>query len=167
MTDESFQATNLTQGDPRLLETDLAKRLLEATEMARLAYIARDGTPRVLPMLFRWTGEEVVMAGFRPSYKLSALRANPAVAITIDRMANGPEVLLLRGQAEVTDVEGVAPEYIALQRRYYGDAHAAAVAAQLDRPGTTMARIAVRPTWVGLLDFQTRFPEAMPAVARG
>ena len=30
--------------------------------------------------------------------------------------------------------------------------------AEVDRPGTRMARIAVRPEWVGVLDFTTRFP---------
>jgi hypothetical protein len=27
--------------------------------------------------------------------------------------------------------------------------------------GQPMARISVRPTWVGLLDFETRFPSAL------
>jgi hypothetical protein len=35
---------------------------------------------------------------------------------------------------------------------------AAPYLAHIDQPGTRMARIAVRPTWVGLLDFQTRVP---------
>jgi hypothetical protein len=29
------------------------------------------------------------------------------------------------------------------------------------RPGTTMARVALRPTWVGVLDFDTRVPGVM------
>jgi hypothetical protein len=118
-------------------------------------------------LLFLWDGAELIMSGYRPSYKLSALRANPDVAMTIDSMANGPEALLIRGQAVVTDVDGVAPDYIALHRRYYGDDQAEAMRAQLDRPGMAMARIAVRPTWVGLIDFRTRFPDAMPADLRG
>jgi hypothetical protein len=160
-------AMDLNQGDLRLLQSELAQRLLASTEMARLAYIALDGTPRVLPMLFLWNGEEVVMSGYRPSYKLAALRANPAVAISIDGMANGPEALLNRGEAVVTDIDGVAPDYIALHRRYYGGEQAQAMRAQLNRPEMAMARIAVRPTWVGLIDFRTRFPEAMPADLRG
>src|SRR5438876_9362251 len=31
-----------------------------------------------------------------------------------------------------------------------------------DQPGTRMARIDVRPVWVGLLDFQTRLPTECP-----
>jgi len=44
--------THLVQGDVALLEHETAQRLLGSTELARLAYTALDGTPRVLPMLF-------------------------------------------------------------------------------------------------------------------
>jgi hypothetical protein len=33
------------------------------------------------------------------------------------------------------------------------------------QPGVRMARIAVRPTWVGTLDFQTRLPRHVGGVA--
>ncbi|WP_431918595.1 pyridoxamine 5'-phosphate oxidase family protein [Amycolatopsis tucumanensis] len=150
--------TTLPQGDLRLLDTDLAQRMLASTELARLAYVAPDGTPRVLPMLFHWTGDELVMATFAGTAKLPALRADPAVAVTIDRAGPPPEVLLLRGNAVVTEVDGVLPEYAAAQRRYYGPEQAAASVAEVDRPGLRMARIAVRPSWVGTFDFQERFP---------
>ncbi|GHF25925.1 pyridoxamine 5'-phosphate oxidase [Amycolatopsis deserti] len=150
--------TTLPQGDLKLLGTDLAQRMLASTELARLAYVARDGTPRVLPMLFHRTGEEVVMATFAGTAKLAALRARPAVAITIDRAGPPPEVLLVRGNAVVTEVDGVLPEYAAAQRRYYGPEQGEAAVADADRPGVRMARIAVRPEWVGTFDFQERFP---------
>jgi hypothetical protein len=31
-------------------------------------------------------------------------------------------------------------------------------------PGTRMARIAVRPTWVGVIDFESRLPSALGGV---
>jgi hypothetical protein len=37
-----------------------------------------------------------------------------------------------------------------------------AYVAGLDRPGVRMVRIAVRPGWAGVLDFQTRFPGTGP-----
>jgi hypothetical protein len=40
---------SLPQGDPRLLESDDARRLLTCTIPARSAYLAVDGTPRVVP----------------------------------------------------------------------------------------------------------------------
>lgn len=39
----------LPQGDVRLLGTDVAQRLLSSAELARMAYVARDGTPRASP----------------------------------------------------------------------------------------------------------------------
>ncbi len=148
----------LPQGDVRLLDSEPAQQLLKSTELARVAYVAGDDTPRVLPMLFHWTGEELVFATFHGASKIAALRARPAIAVTIDSAALPPAALLLRGNVTVTDVDGIAPEYVLAQQRYYGPDMAAASAAEADRPGVRMARIALRPTWVGVFDFQTRFP---------
>ena len=110
----------LPQGDPRLIETPLAQRLLASTELARVAYVAADGTPRVLPMLFQWTGEELVLPTFPGTHKVRALRRSPAVAVTIDRLGPPPETLLLRGRVSITEVDGAVPEYVQAQARYYG-----------------------------------------------
>ncbi|MEV4490308.1 pyridoxamine 5'-phosphate oxidase family protein [Micromonospora coxensis] len=150
--------TDLPQGDPRLLDTDLARELLTSTELARLAYVAPDGTPRVLPMMFHFTGDEVVFATFGGAHKIAHLRARPQVAVTIDTAGNPPRVLMLRGPVTVTDVPGVVAEYIAAHERYGGPEQAAATLAEIDHPDLVMARIGLRPTWVGLLDFVTRFP---------
>ncbi|SHN12569.1 pyridoxamine 5'-phosphate oxidase family protein [Actinacidiphila paucisporea] len=161
----------LPQGDIRLLHSDVAQHLLASKELARVAYVAADGTPRVFPMLFHWTGEEVVLSTFHPARKIAALRARPDVAITVDAAATPPQALLVRGRAEVTDVEGIAPDYRSALRRYAGSDEAGdAQVASVDHPGVRMARIAVRPTWVGVLDFRTRFPGGSTAAdfdARG
>ena len=150
--------TTLPQGHPGLITCETAQRLLASRELARLAYTAADGTPRVFPMLFHWTGEEIVFGTFAGARKIAALRARPDVAITIDAATAPPQVLLLRGRAEVTDVDGIVPEYALAQIRYQGEEAGRAAVAEVDRPGVRMARIAVRPTWVGVLDFTTRFP---------
>ncbi|GLY67410.1 pyridoxamine 5'-phosphate oxidase family protein [Amycolatopsis taiwanensis] len=148
----------LPQGDVRLLDSDIAQVLLTSTELARVAYVAADGTPRVFPMLFHWTGHEVVLSTFVPARKIAALRTRPEVAITIDAAAAQPRALLLRGRAQVTEIDGIVPEYGLALRRYGGEERAAAQVAAVSGPGVRMARIAVRPVWVGVLDFQTRFP---------
>lgn len=148
----------LPQGDVRLRGAELARELLASTELARMAYVAKDGTPRVFPMQFKWDGEELVFATFEGARKIQALRARPEVAVTIDRPGPPPEVLLLRGPAEVTEVAGLVPEYVWIHHHYYGPEQGARNIAGIDRPGLRMARIAVRPTWVGLMDFQTRLP---------
>ncbi|CAG6391564.1 pyridoxamine 5'-phosphate oxidase family protein [Streptomyces cocklensis] len=153
-----MDAMELPQGHVGLLETDAARRLLGSKELARVAYTAADGTPRVFPMLFHWTGDEVVLSTFAGARKITALRARPDVAITIDVAGAPPQALLIRGRAEVTDVAGIVPEYRLAQYRYGTPEQAAAALASVSHPGTRMARIAVRPTWVGLLDFTTRLP---------
>jgi hypothetical protein len=73
--------------------------------------------------------------------------------------------LSVRGRVSLAEVAGVPAEYGLAARRYLGEESAAAYLAQIDQPVTTMARIAVRPTWVGVLDFQQRLPEVMGGAA--
>ena len=161
----------MKQGDPKLIESDVAQRLLESTIHARYAFTGPDGAPRVVASWFAWTGEELVMPTFisaphvrHPAYRVRALREHPEIAVSIDTESFPPEVLTIRGTAEVTEVDGVAAEYAAAARRYLGEEEANGYLAQIDVPGTRMARIAVRPTWVGVLDFQTRMPSALGGV---
>ena len=149
------------QGDTALLDTDLARGLLASAELARLTYTAHDGTPRVLPTWFGWDDGELVMATFGGSARISALRSRPDVAVTIDTPGPPPDVLLLRGRVELSEVDGVLPDHAAMQVRYLGAEMAAGALAQVDVPGVRMVRIGLRPTWVGTLDFRTRFPAGL------
>ena len=160
------------QGDLRLLETEIARRLLASTIPARVAFIWPDGTPRIMSTWFHWTGDELVMPTFvaaphvrHPAARIQALRTNPQVAITIDTEKFPPEVLLLRGSASIDESDGVVPEYAAAAHRYLGEDAARTYLEQIDQPGTRMARIAVRPTWVGVLDFEARLPSALGGVS--
>ena len=161
----------LDQGDPRLLETDVARRLLSSTIPARYAYTALDGTPRIVASWFVWTGEELVLPTFisaphvsHAAFRVRALRARPDVAVSIDTESSPPEVLSLRGKAEITEIDGVAAEYAEAAHRFLGSEQAAGYLAEIDVPGTRMARIAVRPAWVAVIDFQTRMPSALGGV---
>jgi hypothetical protein len=163
----------LCQGDLALLDTELAQRLLAAPIPARLAFIALDGTPRVVPTWFHWTGQDLVMPTYtagpnigvrHPAARLAALRARPDVAVTIDTDTFPPQSLSLRGQVEITEVDGLAPEYAAAARRYLGADAAGAMLAGLDQPGTAQARIVLRPSWAGLIDFDSRRPSALGGV---
>ncbi|UNX55629.1 pyridoxamine 5'-phosphate oxidase family protein [Georgenia sp. TF02-10] len=157
-------SSTLKQGDLGLLGTEQAQALLTSRVPARVAYVAADGTPRVFPTHFVWDGHEVVMGTYAGAFKIAALRARPVVAITIDTEGFPPTVLPLRGPASVTDVDGIVPEYAAAMRRCVGDETADELRAEADEPGLRMARIAVRPTWVGLLDFQRRLPAAVGGI---
>jgi PPOX class probable F420-dependent enzyme len=109
------------QGDVALLNDPLAQELLRARVPARLAYVWPDGTPRVVPIGFHWTGAEVVLGTPPDAPKVRALRRNPQVALTIDTDAFPYKVLLIRGAATVDVVAGVVPEYAQMCRRNLGE----------------------------------------------
>ena len=93
---------------------------------------------------------------------MAALRANPRVALTIDDASSWPyRVLLLRGEARIETVAGVAPEYAAAAERYFGPTAA--------KPGSRMSGNS-KTAWCAspcarigsaLLDFESRFPQAI------
>lgn len=83
-----------------------AQELLAATSSAHLAYNAEDGTPRVIPVGFFWTGAEFVISTATTSPKVAALKARPDVALSIDggRAELGALLRLRRGpHAEVSE----------------------------------------------------------------
>jgi hypothetical protein len=153
------------QGDLALLNDPVAQDLLASQALARVAYTWTDGTPRVVPVWFTWTGEELVLAGPADAPKTTALRANPQVAVTIDDVNQGGSpwrVLLVRGTATVTVVDGLVPEYAQSAHRYMGEEGGRAWLENVGKLGVAqMARIGIRPAWVGILDFRERFPSAL------
>ncbi len=151
------------QGEIGLLNDPIAQELLCSNIPARLAYVWPDGTPRVVPIWFHWTGHEFVLGTPPKAPKLKALRQNPHVALTIDDNTFPHKVLMVRGTASVEMVDGIIPEYEMAARRYFGEAQGLAWITQMRGMISQMARISIRPEWVGVLDFQSRFPSALSA----
>ena len=85
------------------------------------------------------------------------------VSLTIDDNNFPHKVLLIRGTAHLDTVEGIVPEYVAAAERYFGREQGQAWIKHLRGLIPGMVRITVTPEWVGLLDFQTRFPSALSA----
>lgn len=81
--------------------------------------------------------------------------------VTIDTITWPYKVLQMRGNAEVSNVNGVAPEYATAARRYFGEEQGDGWVQQAGGLFATMTRIAVKPTWVNILDFEQRFPSAI------
>ena len=103
-----------------LLDKPVAQELLHSKIPARLAFVARDGTPRVTPLWFHWNGKAITFASGAGSAKVKSLRRDPNVAITIDSEGWPYKMLRLRGQVRIEEVEGVVPEYELAAVRYYG-----------------------------------------------
>ncbi len=150
------------QGDLGLLQHPASQELLYSKIPARLAYIATDGTPRVIPIWFHWNGSEIVMGTPPKAPKLKALAKNPKVSLTIDDNVFPHKVLLVRGTARLEPLTGIVPEYAMAAERYFGPEQGKAWVRQLASMISSMVRVTVTPEWVGLLDFQTRFPSALP-----
>lgn len=150
------------------MDDPVAQRLLSSANPARLAYVARDGSPRVVPVGFHWNGTTIVVGTVPGSAKVSALEANPAVAVTIDTSppAWPPNVLLVRGTAEVTLVDGVFPEYVAGAKKLTPVEEFPRWETGVHALYDQMARIDITPTWVKIHDFETRIPQAVEDLAR-
>jgi hypothetical protein len=145
------------------MQDPVARELLESRNPARLAYVALDGTPRVVPVGFFWDGDAIVIGTVPGSAKVPALQSNPVVALTIDTTPPTwpPKVLLVRGTARISIVDGVFPEYVEGARKLTPpeefDEWEAGVRGLYDE----MARIDVQPTWAKIHDFETRIPQAV------
>jgi hypothetical protein len=149
-----------------VLNRPLSRELL-ARDLARLAYVAKDGTPRAIPIAFSWNGSELVMCSPRNAPKIAALRQNPAVALTMDTEAHPPKILLVRGRAELDFVEGIPDEFLEMNGTYaMTPEQRVEWEAEVRSLYDGMFRIVVTPTWAKLIDFETTLPSAVEELAR-
>jgi hypothetical protein len=153
------------QGDLALLNDPVAQKLLYAPIPAHLAYNWSDGTPRLVPIGFTWTGTELVTGTPDNAPKLKALKDGDPVAVTIDTYTPPLNVLYIRGIARLSMYDGIVPEWTAACVRIMGEEGALAfgqlVGGMLQAGILKMVRLAVQPTWVGILDFEKRFPSGI------
>ncbi|GIF53471.1 pyridoxamine 5'-phosphate oxidase [Asanoa ferruginea] len=149
-----------------VLNRPLSRELL-ARDLTRLAYVAKDGTPRNVPIGFSWNGSEIVMCTALNAPKLPALRKNPAVALTIDTEVHPPKILLIRGQAELDVVDGIPDEYLEMNTTYeMTPEQRVEWEAGVRELYDGMVRIVVTPTWAKLIDFETTLPSAVEELIR-
>jgi hypothetical protein len=144
-----------------MLNRPLSQELL-ARDLTRLAYVAKDGTPRNVPIGFTWNGARIVMCTAKNAPKLPALRQNPMVALTIDTEAHPPTILLIRGRAELDVVDGIPAEYLQASGAYQMTPEQRVEwEAEVRSLYDGMVRIVVTPTWAKLIDFETTLPSAV------
>lgn len=150
------------QGSLDLLQDPVAQQLLTGPYLARVAYTWTDGTPRVVPIWFHWNGKELILGSPHEAPKAKALEQNPKVAVTIEDDRQFPfKVLLIRGTASVTWTDDIVPEYAWSAERYFGPEQGKAWVEQVRGLSPRMMRVAITPEWVGIMDFEKRFPSAL------
>src|SRR5690606_37272396 len=94
----SMNTTEITS----VLSRPRSQQLL-ARDLLRMAYVAKNGTPRVAPVGFTWIGSQIVVCTSTNAPKLPALRHRPVVALTIDTEVHPPQQLLIRGTVELDE----------------------------------------------------------------
>lgn len=153
------------QGDLALLNDPIAQQLLNGSIPAHLAYVWNDGTPRLVPIGFTWTGTELVTGTPDNAPKLAALKDGAPVAVTYDTYTPPFRVLYIRGIVRVSPYDGIVPEWSAAGERLMGKEGAKGfeelIGGMLKAGVIKMIRLAVQPTWVGILDFEKRFPSGV------
>jgi hypothetical protein len=149
-----------------VLKKPISQEMLNR-DLARLAYVAKDGTPRVVPIAITWNGTEIVMCTTPNAPKLASLRRNPAVALTIDTEVHPPTILLLRGDAALDEVEGIPDEYLQMNGTYgMTPEQRVEWEAEVRSLYDSMVRIVVKPTWAKLIDFDETLPTAVEELIR-
>ncbi|GID31343.1 pyridoxamine 5'-phosphate oxidase family protein [Paractinoplanes brasiliensis] len=149
-----------------VLNRPLSQELL-ARDLTRLAYVAKDGTPRSIPIAFTWNGSQIVLCTSKNAPKLSSLRHNPAVALTIDTEVHPPKILLIRGRAELDVADGIPAEYLQMNGSYtMTPEQRVEWEAEVRSLYDGMVRIVVEPTWAKLIDFETTLPTAVEELVR-
>jgi Pyridoxamine 5'-phosphate oxidase len=145
-----------------------AQGLLDATSSAHLAYVAKDGTPRAMPVGFYWTGGEFIVSTAETAPKVKALTARPDVALTVDRgdTPGDARALSVRGRAKITIIDGVVEEYLLAARKSIGAEAAVEFEKNCRQMYDRMARIAITPTWARFYDFSVgRMPQFLQELA--
>ncbi|BCK59337.1 pyridoxamine 5'-phosphate oxidase family protein [Nocardia wallacei] len=141
---------------------------LLARDLLRMAYVAKDGTPRNIPIAFVWNGSQIVVCTTKNAPKLPSLRHNPQVALTIDTEVHPPKILLIRGRVDELDVvDGIPAEYLQMNGSYeMTPEQRVEWEAEVRSLYDGMVRVVITPTWVKLIDFDTTLPSAVEELVR-
>ena len=150
----------------QVMAMPIAQQLLQDEPILHLSYTGKDGGPRVIPIGYVWDGDRFRMWTIPTSAKVRALSADPRVAITVDIPGPPPRVLLVRGRASLTVIDGVPDGYLEASHRTMPSEAWDSFDTQVRALYEQMVAIAVTPEWARLLDFETTAPRAVEELVR-
>ena len=134
--------------------------LLASSTLMRLAYVGAHGQPHVVPIWYGYEGGEFIVVTGPKADKVRHISERPRVSFTIDTDRPPYRVLLVDGEARVEPVEGMAPEYPAIVRKFLG-AGADGYLGRMEGRVKRQVRIRISPTSVRVLDFVKRTPKSL------
>jgi hypothetical protein len=149
-----------------LLNNDPIAQELLHRNVTRLGYNGTDGLPRVIPIGFLWNGKQIIVCTAVTAPKVNALKKDSHVALTIDTEVQPPHILLVRGKAHLKTVDGIPDEYLTASKKYVPEDQWKDFEVQVHNLYKQMVRIAIDPEWVKIIDFETRFPQAVEESAK-
>jgi PPOX class probable F420-dependent enzyme len=83
--------------------------------VAWLTTVGDDGTPQPNPIWFLWDGDTFLVYNRADAHRLRHVRSRPRVSLSFDSNGQGGDILVITGQAELTDEPPPheVPEYVA------------------------------------------------------
>ena len=150
----------MNPGTTEFVDDPVVQELLASSTLMRLAYVGANLQPHVVPIWYGFSdGEFIVVTGPKAD-KVRHITERPRVSFTIDSDRPPYKVLLVDGLATVEPVEGMAPEYPEIVRKFLGPG-AEGYLARMEGRVKRQMRIRIRPTSVRILDFIKRSPKSL------
>src|SRR3954447_8698960 len=143
-----------------ILTDPVTPDLVERQPITQIAYAAADRSPRVVPLGYLLREGKFLFFTIPGSDKGAALHRDPRIAVSGD-VYRRPCCVLVRGNAELREEDGVPDEYLEASFRTMPQDQHAGFEEQVRALYDSMVRIVVTPTWVRLNDFQRTAPRAV------
>ena len=86
--------------------TDFGKRLqerLRSEQIIWLVTVDKEGPPQPSPVWFHWHDDEIMIFSQPNAPKIRNITGNPSVALHLNSSADGGDIAILTGTAEVVD----------------------------------------------------------------
>jgi PPOX class probable F420-dependent enzyme len=119
--------------------------LLAGSRTGKLATVRPDGRPNVVPIWFTLEGSELLFTTGERTLKARNLRANPAVAVSVDEESFPYAFVLVEGRAslEALPPPQLLPWTTRIAERYVGNERAAAYGRRNAVDGELLVRVAM------------------------
>ncbi|HXM56282.1 MAG TPA: TIGR03667 family PPOX class F420-dependent oxidoreductase [Candidatus Dormibacteraeota bacterium] len=104
--------------DPSSQFGERVRRRLQDERIAWLTTVGDDGTPQPNPIWFLWDGETVLVYNRADAQRLRHIRSRPRVSLNFNNDADGGDIVVLVGRAELAEGEPLCHEVAEYVTKY-------------------------------------------------
>ena len=90
---------------------------LETEHVAWLTTVSSTGTPQTSPIWFLWNGEDILIYSLE-SARTRNIRSNPRVSFNFDGNGSGGDIVVIEGDASISDVSPTDEERLLYLEKY-------------------------------------------------